>query len=132
MATIKQSFEQFFYNPYILLVFCTMAFASFLTLFYISWILIAVAAGSAIGFALYIKVVYRFFFFLELPWVGKRGDELFMSIWYAWPVYILAGVLIYLTEGELWTMAYAAGGAAGILIGEWKSSSNSELQREVG
>ncbi|MFK2825386.1 hypothetical protein QYG89_06750 [Bacillus sp. B190/17] len=110
--------REFITNPYIFIVLGIWLLTSFLTMFYISWTLAVVAFAGIICFFFYITAVYRFVLYKGISWLERREDDLFMSLWYAWPVYVLLSITIFLLVGELWALAYAAGGAAGILSGE--------------
>ncbi|WP_100332244.1 hypothetical protein [Bacillus xiapuensis] len=105
-------------HPVLLCVTGIFFLSSFLTIFYISWMLVGVAAAGGAGFFLYISAVYRFLLHKGLPRHRRREDDLFLSVWYAWPVYILIGIAVFFLAGELWTLAYSAGGAGGILVSE--------------
>jgi NADH:ubiquinone oxidoreductase subunit 6 (subunit J) len=118
---MRRRISRFFDNPYILLVFSAMLLASFLTFFYISWTLAGIAFIGAGSFFVYVIGVYRLIFSRGMPWLDKREDDVFMSLWYSAPLYILTFCIMYVVTGELWSFAFAAGGAAGILIGEWLS-----------
>ncbi|KAB7707194.1 hypothetical protein F9802_09310 [Bacillus aerolatus] len=125
--------REFITNPYILVVLGTWFLASFLTIFYISWTLAAVALTGTVCFYLYISAVYRFVLYKGIPWLEKREDDLFMSLWYAWPVYVLLSVTLFFLAGELWAFAYAAGGAAGIVASELMHLGKEEqTEEEVG
>ncbi len=111
--------REFFTNPYILFILIMWSAASFFIAFYISWALTAAIAAGAVGFFLYVSMIYRFVLHKEFTWVEKRDDELFMSLWYSWPVYLLTCLLLLFLADELWALAVASGGAAGIVIGEF-------------
>lgn len=118
--------REFIINPYILAVLGVWFFTSFVIIFYINWTFAGVALLSAVFFFFYISVVYRFVLHKGVPWIERKEDDLFMSLWYAWPVYVLSSLTIFLLAGELWAFAYAAGGATGILIGEFRHAGLAE------
>ncbi|WP_203362887.1 hypothetical protein [Bacillus sp. REN10] len=112
--------SEFLYNPYIVGVMMTCLLTSFLAIFYVSWMLVGVACIGGGCFFLYILAVYRLVLYRGLPRHGKKEDHLFMSLWYAWPLYVLSTIVLFLIFGELGAIFYAAGGSLGILISEWK------------
>lgn len=118
--------REFLTNPYIIAVLGVWFSTSFVIIFYINWIFAGVALLGTFCFFLYISAVYRFVLYKGTPWLERREDDLFMSLWYAWPVYVLASLTIFLLSDELWAFAFAAGGAAGILAGEFRHTGLTE------
>lgn len=112
--------REFITNPYIIVLLGVWFSTSFLIAFYMNWTFAAVSLLGAVCFFFYITAVYRFVLYKGIPWLERREDDLFMSLWYAWPVYVLLSITIFLLAGELWALAYAAGGAAGIIAGEFR------------
>ncbi|MEK4028157.1 MULTISPECIES: hypothetical protein [Bacillaceae] len=118
--------REFLTNPYIIAVLGVWFSTSFIIIFYMNWTFAGVALLGTFCFFLYISAVYRFVLYKGAPWFERREDDLFMSLWYAWPVYVLASLTIFLLSDELWALAFAAGGAAGILVGEFRHVSLAE------
>ncbi|MGC8228154.1 hypothetical protein ACP2W0_03980 [Pseudobacillus badius] len=122
--------REFLINPYILVVFVVWFFTSFLIAFYMDWAFAGVALLGAVCFFLYISAVYRFVLSKGILWRERGEDHLFMSLWYAWPVYVLLSLTIFLLSDELWALAYASGGAAGILAGEFRHAGLAEKKEK--
>ncbi|WP_338751255.1 hypothetical protein [Bacillus sp. FJAT-52991] len=111
--------SEFLYNPYIMCVMMVCLFTAFLDIFYVSWALVGVSLIGGGCFFLYILAVYRLVLYRGIPRHGKKEDHLFMSLWYAWPLYVLSTIVMFFFFGELWALFYATGGSVGILVSEW-------------
>lgn len=122
--------SQFVYNPYILCVIMACLFTVFLAVFYVSWTLIGVAFIGGGCFFLYIRAVYQLVLYQGVPRHGKKEDYLFMSLWYAWPIYVLSTIVVSFFFSELAVIFYAAGGSFGILVSEWLQVKKTEEKAE--
>ncbi|WP_100401834.1 hypothetical protein [Bacillus sp. FJAT-42315] len=111
--------SEFVYNPYIMCVIMACLFTVFLAVFYVSWTLMGVAFIGGGCFFLYIIAIYRLVLYQGVPRHGKKEDHLFMSLWYAWPLYVLSTIVVFFFFSELAAIFYAAGGSFGILVSEW-------------
>ncbi|MGM7634380.1 hypothetical protein [Bacillus sp. Hm123] len=126
--------SEFVYNPYIMSVIMTCLFTAFLAVFYVSWLLVGVAFIGGGCFFIYIRAIYQLVLYQGVPRHGRKEDHLFMSLWYAWPLYVLSTIVVFILFSELATIFYAAGGALGILVSEWRQVKKVEdktAEREV-